>query len=214
MQTISYEELRRALGKVTVDNEFYVLPDPVTARSEILRIIGNGLAKSVAETSGKVSAMASKLKGFLSNLELPVADYKIHPITYGLINYIDHLHQASKDFGSDNVPLKEAINQMVFLDLDKVFDKQRSKILQLTNVGDVARVGLRCLREEKEVMYGSSTTESTYTASQSLALSIKNSTSMLRDELNDIDKVIAPVDPMAAYAALFGMTMQSFSTED
>jgi hypothetical protein len=68
-----------------------------------------------------------------------------------LINHVEGLDKVSKDVDGGNIPLEEAINHMVFLDISSTLSGFRNKILDLLTVGDVARRGLRRLKEEQEV---------------------------------------------------------------
>jgi hypothetical protein len=172
------------------------------------RIIGNGLATLVQNKTSEIFKYKEKLTDYLKTFS-EYEDFKLFPIIHGLKNHVVGLNNISKEFGANNIPLKEAIDHMVFLDITNVLSGKRNNILELVTAGKVSKIGLKRLREEQDVVYGSATAESSFDNANALAINIKNSSQTLLNDLENIDIKPQPVqteaDYAAAYAKMFGL---------
>jgi hypothetical protein len=211
---LTYDSMRTILCRASVLNDYYVLPGPITVHDEMSRIIGNGLSSSVQSKTLKLSSYANEVEKYLSSLA-EWDDFKKFPILHGIINHVRALDKISKDFDGGSLPLKEAINHMVFLDISSVVKSSRNKILDLLTAGDIARRGLKRLREEQEVWYGSASATSTWDSAPGLGLNIRFSNADLINKLNKYLKP-KPKPVVNAYSSLtaYAMAWQTFYEPD
>jgi len=85
---------------------------------------------------------------------------------------------------SDEVSLYNASKEIQDLNIDSLFNKDRNKVQSIINIGSMVRNGFSILNKTDEIYYGSSTTESTFTAPNDLIKSIqKNYSIELLDEV-------------------------------
>jgi len=205
---LTYDKIREVLAYNSWQNEYYVLPSPQVALSEMKRVIGNGLATLVQNKTSTIFKYKDKLVNYLSSFS-EYEDFKSFPIIQGLKNHVSGLNEISKEFSANNIPLKDAITHMIFLDIDSVLSSQRNKILELVTAGKVSKIGLKRLQSEQDVVYGSATAESSFDNANALAINIKSSTQTLLNELENINIKPQPVqteaDYAAAYAKMFGL---------
>lgn len=75
---------------------------------------------------------------------------------------------------SDDITLHNASKEIQDLDIEKIFNKDRNKIRSLMTIGSIIRGGFKILNNTHEIYYGSSTTESTFTAPNDLVKSLKH----------------------------------------
>jgi hypothetical protein len=75
-------------------------------------------------------------------------DFSKLPIFTSLENYVNKLIDNSKETNIMSLPLKEAMANMVFLDIDNILAGGRTKIDTLVTYGDISRIGLKRLRDE------------------------------------------------------------------
>lgn len=128
-------------------NDNYNLPGPSIIQSSVDWVIGNGLASAVVSQTKKVRAMGDKVQDYFLNLTTDRSLFSTFPIYRSFENYVDRLTNSSRDFENGVTTLSEAINHMVFLDIDQVLAGKRTKISSAVTAGDVVRRGFRCLSE-------------------------------------------------------------------
>jgi hypothetical protein len=74
---------------------------------------------------------------------------------------------------SDDIILHNASKEIQDLDIENIFNKDRNKIRSLMTIGSIIRGGFKILNSTHEIYYGSSTTESTFTAPNDLIKSLQ-----------------------------------------
>lgn len=206
LNNLTYDSLRTILAYASASNDVYVLPSSEVALSEMKRISGNGLAQLVSNKTNSLFHFGNKLIEYFTINQFPKEYWIDLPIVRGLYNHANGLLKISKDFTEDNISLKDAIDHMIFLDISTVLAGERNKILSLATIGQVSRIGLKRLKEETDVYFGSAASMTdprfpwalgvkatdTYNNASGLALTINESTKLLISDLDD--KMIVKVD--------------------
>jgi hypothetical protein len=85
---------------------------------------------------------------------------------------------------SDSIVLHNAAKEISDLDIEKIFNKDRNKIQSIINIGSIIRSGFSILNKTNEIYYGSSTTESTFTAPSDIIKSLQMN--YVNNELSNI----------------------------
>jgi hypothetical protein len=211
------DRIRRILAVATHSNENYQVPGPGAVLDELSRVLGLGLGKVVSKSASSVLNLVNRLDFYKEIYKIDdVNDFRFTPIFIGIKNHIDRLLATASEWdASDSIPLTEVADNLCQLDIDHIFSKERNKILSLVKVGEITMKGLVALGKEDDIYYGSSTTESTYTANSSLHFAVKSTMAVA---LNDLDCISigsytsldargvalgASLDAWTAYAAMF-----------
>lgn len=173
----SYDKLR-SLFTTMVTNDHYPIPDERVALLEYKRILSSGMAGIV----GKINNSVLNNPDLLIN-KFDVEDKNLladNPVFLSICNTITRSWEIVKAWDlSDNVVLHNAAKEIHDLDIEAIFNKDRNKIRSLLLVGSMIRNGFNQLNATDEIWYGSSWTESTFTAPtdavKSLQLNFNNS---------------------------------------
>lgn len=180
------DRIRRILACATHSNENYQVPGPGAVLDELSRVLGLGLGKVVSKSASSVLNLVNRMDFYKEIYKIDdINDFRFTPIFIGIKNHIDRLLLTASEWdASDSIPLTEVADNLCQLDIDHIFSKERSKILSLVKVGEITMKGLIALGKEDDIYYGSSTTESTYTANSSLHFAVKSTMAVA---LNDLD---------------------------
>jgi len=168
----SYDKLRN-LFTLLVTNEQYQIPGEGEALLEYKRILSAGMAGIVGKINNSVinnpDLLLSKFECEDKNL---LSD---HPVFVSIYNTIKQSWLIVQVWDlSDDITLHNASKEIQDLDIEKIFNKDRNKIRSLMTIGSIIRGGFKILNNTHEIYYGSSTTESTFTAPNDLVKSLKH----------------------------------------
>lgn len=191
---VTLDKAREVLAKATVTNESYVVPQDSVVLREIRRALGLGLKEMVLGAMRKSINIATKLtdKKSVYGLE-DVNELRYTPIFQGVMNHIETLLATAQEWDSqDSISIQEVADKMVQVDIDRIFSKDRNKIQSLVKIAEISRKGLNALAKEDDIMYGSSTVESTYDEVFSLHKNIKTTMDATIWELKQIQAGKAP----------------------
>jgi len=167
----SYDKLRN-LFTLLVTNEDYPIPGEKVALLEYKRILSQGMAGIIGKINNNI----------INNPDLLLSKFDIidknllsdNPIFLSIYNTIKQSWSIVQTWDlSDDITLHNASKEIQDLDIDKIFNKDRNKIQSLMTMGSIVRGGFRILNNTHEIYYGSSTTESTFTAPNDLIKSLQ-----------------------------------------
>lgn len=158
----SYDKLRN-LFTTLVNNDDYPIPGDEVALLEYKRILSQGMAGIVGSINNRI---ITNPKLLLSKFE--VEDKNLlndNPVFVAIANTIRRSWETVQSWDlSDSVILHNAAHEIQDLNIDSIFNKDRNKIQSLLTIGKMVRDGFNLLNKTHEIYYGSSTTESTFTA--------------------------------------------------
>jgi len=167
----SYDKLRN-LFTLLVTNDDYPIPGEGVALLEYKRILSQGMAGIVGKINNNI----------INNPDLLLSKFDItdknllsdNPVFLSIYNTIKQSWLIVQTWDlSDDVILHNASKEIQDLDIEKIFNKDRNKIQSLMTIGSIIRGGFRILNNTHEIYYGSSTTESTFTAPNDLIKSLQ-----------------------------------------
>jgi hypothetical protein len=186
--------MRTILSEATVLNDLYQPPQAEEEiRSEMERVLGLGMAGVVSGGALKVVSIFEKVKDENPYDLEDLNDLRNTPVFIGIYNHIEQLFEVAQQWDQELIPVQVAAENLVQLDIKAIFNKERNKIQTLVKVGEISMMGLRALAAEQFVMYGSSTSESTYTASRTLHKSVSSTLAVATKDLKSIvDGTYAP----------------------
>jgi hypothetical protein len=167
----NYDKLR-SLFTILVTNEQYQIPGEGVALLEYKRILSQGMAGIVGKINNSVinnpDLLLSKFdvddKNLLNNNTMFIAIYNTIKQSWNTVQSWDL---------SDSIILHNAAKEIQDLNIEAIFNKDRNKILSLVTIGSIVRNGFSLLNRTTEIYYGSSTTESTFTAPNDLIKSLQ-----------------------------------------
>jgi hypothetical protein len=168
----SYDKLR-SLFTYFVTNEEYPIPGEGVALLEYKRILSQGMAKIVGKINNNIITNPDLLLSKFEN----ISDKNLlsdNPVFISIYNTIKRSWLIVQTWDlSDDITLHNASKEIQDLDIESIFNKDRNKIRSLMTFGSIIRGGFDILNNTTEIYYGSSTTESTFTAPNDLIKSLQ-----------------------------------------
>lgn len=162
---LTEEKLKIFFNKMTKDSLYYQGPsDMITGLSELDRIISDGLVSRTSENMVKISKSFDKVMNLSKdkfNIQ-SIDELRQLPIFTSITNYLKEIKESSKTIDFKTMGLNETVNFLSLIDIDKIFNKERNKILDLLNIGQLTIKGFKINNKIDEIYYGSATTESTF----------------------------------------------------
>jgi hypothetical protein len=186
---LTYDEMRNRFAIASASNSFYTVPGPEVILSGLDRVLDRGLSKVVSGSLRGVVTLYEKIVDESAILQVETLNgLRILPVFNGIKNHIDRVFDVASSWDSKELTLSEVSKNLVQLDIEKIFTLERGEILSIVSIGSVSMKGFRHLGDEMSIIYGSSTTESTYTADRSLSKSVERTLSVLINDINVIDR--------------------------
>jgi len=121
------------------------------------------IEKNVESLDDLIDILKDKIK--ILNLS-DINEIREYPIFQSILVYTKDLQEKIKSYSVEGFDVHQACKDLVTLDINSIFDKERNKILELLNIGKVYIKGSNIINETDEIYYGSSSGLSTYTASE------------------------------------------------
>lgn len=144
----SYEKLRKVFHNYY--HEYYPIPSPGVALSEFERILGYGMKSLVNNSLFRSLSLSNdvidKYKTKYDNL-LYLAN---EPIIIGIINYVDSLNYTIQEWDYDLKSVYQCSKDIMSLDIDSIFDKNRRIINPILNIGKMFFKGINLIHDEYE----------------------------------------------------------------
>jgi len=152
-----------------ITNELYLVPNQSLIRSEIERVMGDGLGLLAGNNLKKLNSIFETIKTKSKIFDLKdLNELNDYVIFHGIVNYIEKFKETVKSWDCSNLDIRQCSKELLLLDIDSFFDKDRNKILDLMNMGKIFKKGISNINQNEEIMYGSATAESTFTSSRDL----------------------------------------------
>nr|UPW42199.1 MAG: putative RNA dependent RNA polymerase [Xinjiang mito-like virus 61] len=148
---LTEESLRIFLHKV-IKNDSYLVP---TSRAvlfeELNRILGDGLVRLVSQNLDNTSKIISNL---ITRSEILCDDFDVnylrkYPIFRSILNHCVLAEEAISKWGFSS-DLLMASKELVQLDINNLFDKERNKILSLLNIGKILSSGIHVINQDTD----------------------------------------------------------------
>nr|UPW42058.1 MAG: putative RNA dependent RNA polymerase [Xinjiang mito-like virus 40] len=134
----NYENIRNIFCSY-VRNDNYVIPYPKVVRSEINRILGDGLAQI---TLNNAYATTSWLKTLKSNLyEGDETDLGTDPLFISVLSSLKRLIEGIDKFDFTQIDLLLSNKAFSGLNVESIFSNKRNKILEVIEIGKSFRKG-------------------------------------------------------------------------
>jgi hypothetical protein len=182
----TYNSLRELLAR-NIQNEYYVLPNDNLIHQCFDDVIQMGLGKSIGNSLNQLSVMTDDLIDKKDQLELSdINDMRFLPIFRGIVNHVNKYYETVQkwDFTESNFRQKQ--KDLLTLNIDNLFSKERNKTLELLNTGKIFSLGFNKINQTDEIMFGSSTVESTWTFTADIMKLVQGGYSMNLNTLTDI----------------------------
>jgi len=165
----TYDSLRTLMCN-NITNEDYMIPNSLSViHQEIDDVIGKGVGSTVKKSLNSLTSLARKLELKSDDLGLESPnELRFLPIFKGIVNHLDRYIETIAEWEPSSKTFREKSKDLLLLDIDKVFSKERNKTLELLNTGKILSKGFREINLTNDIMYGSSLGESTYTYNNDL----------------------------------------------
>jgi len=202
---LTYDSLRELLC-LNIKNEQFMIPDEQLIHTAYDDVVAQGMGGSVKNSMVSLNNLASKVieNKTVYNLEDP-NELRNYPIFKGIVNYINNYKDSVSKWDVNHLNYRQKSKELLMLNIDHVFGKERNKTLELLNTGKIFSLGFKKINETDEIMYGSSIGESTYSYNQDLFSLIQNNYSIDLKKLIELDegtyKEPVKATPASAYDA-------------
>jgi hypothetical protein len=158
----SYDKLRK-LFCYKVKNDEYVIPGEREALLEYKRILVTGMAKVVGNMNKNIIALPKKFLDKFPNENKN--DLVINPLFISVYNVLKRMWSYVDEYKSNSDLCLHSLSKKVTdINIDSLFNKDRNKVQSLLLIGKILDSGFNEINKTTEIYYGSSWTESTFTA--------------------------------------------------
>jgi hypothetical protein len=165
-----------------ITNELYCIPDEKDSLLEIKKILSIGLKNNVLANVNRLTLFSeSLLQKYESITDKNFIRYD--PTFIGIYNYIRNLYDKTQTWEVD-ANLANLFKDMIIIDIDKVYSKERIKYSSLFTLSSSIEKGFKVVNQTDEIYYGSSSVVSTFDPS-GLEVVFKNSI-----ELEDLNTIV------------------------
>jgi len=190
-RVFGYENLdrgRNLLSKLTYNIDTYQIPSEQLIHQEFDRIVFEGvnvITGTFVENVNKTFKILEDKSLNYFNLK-SINGLRKFPIFKGILNHIRNLEKVLNnfDFSRDLLQLSK---ELIVLDLDNVFNKERNKVLDMLNVGKSLNKGLRILRTPSEP-YNMSSNRQVFDNAQMLHGGVQGKLDLLLLDLESVNK--------------------------
>ncbi|AKN79252.1 RNA-dependent RNA polymerases [Alternaria brassicicola mitovirus] len=194
-----------------ITNDYYVIPNNNLIHQIYDDVISLGLGKSIENSMNNLNTISSKIIDKKDLLKLDdINEIRNYPIFKGILNHIDRYKDTVKSWDNDIKTFRQKSKDLMMLNIDSLFNKERNKTLELLNTGKIFNLGFKKLNQMDEIMYGSAIVESTYSYTKDLFPLIQNNYGIKLNELEKLEQgtYVAEVkkteaDVMDAWAKFF-----------
>jgi hypothetical protein len=134
----SYDKVRR-LFSLNIKSDDYMIPNEREALSELERILSFGLTSRILQINRNIISNPSNLLD-----KFQVTDVNLlstNPVFLAIFNTISKLQDIKLDFEITN--LYNISKEIVDLNIDSIFNKERNKIQSLIEIGKILKDGFK-----------------------------------------------------------------------
>lgn len=154
-----YNKIRNLLS-YNINNPDYMIPNEGEALSELERILSMGLTKRLLQMVPKI---IMDPKPLISKFGIDEKDrnlLKDNPVFLAIYCQVNKLRKIKID---NLTSIHNISKELVDLNIDSIFNKERNKIQSLIEIGKVLKMGFNKINSTTEVYYGSATITDSYT---------------------------------------------------
>nr|UPW42141.1 MAG: putative RNA dependent RNA polymerase [Zhejiang mito-like virus 10] len=182
----TYNSLRELLAR-NIQNEYYVLPNGDLIHQAFDDVIQMGLGKSIGNSLTVLGQIADDVIDKKDQLNLQDINELRHlPIFRGIVNHINRYTDTVKSWNFTESTFRQKSKDLLVLNIDNLFSKERNKTLELLNTGKIFSLGFNKINQTDEIMFGSSTVESTWTFTSDVMTLIQGGYSMNLNTFTEI----------------------------
>jgi len=181
-----------------------MIPNDNLIHSLLNDIIGLGIGKTVKNSMVKLNTLTESIisnKNYLNEDE--VNNLRYYPVFTGINNYLNNYKDQVSNWQVNSVNFRQRSKELLMLNIDNVFNKERNKTLELLNTGKIFKLGFDQINSTDEIMYGSSIGESTYSYNADLTNHISNNYSMTFNKLNEINNGTYKVQELRSSESIY-----------
>jgi uncharacterized protein YqhQ len=121
-----------------------------------------GLGKSIGNSLTVLGSISDDLIDKKDQLNLTdINELRFLPIFRGIVNHINRYTQTVKSWDFSESNFRQKSKDLLVLNIDNLFSKERNKTLELLNTGKIFSLGFNKINQTDEIMFGSSSVEST-----------------------------------------------------
>lgn len=174
-----------------IKNDYYVIPNDNLIHQVYDDVIKMGLGKSVENSLMNLHSIFPNLIGRKEQLSLEdINDIRHYPIFKGIVNHVKRYRDIVKGWDNNIQTFRQKSKDLITLNIDSLFSKERNKTLELLNTGRIFTLGFNQINDTDEIYYGSSSSqiESTYTSTGDLFEVIHEDYTMAIKELEQLDQ--------------------------
>jgi len=184
----TYDSLRNLMC-TNITNEDYMIPNSLSVvHQEIDDVIGKGVGSTVKKSLNSLSSLARKLEERSDDLGLESPnELRNLPVFKGIVNHLNKYLETIAEWEPSSKTFRQKSKDLLLLDIDKVFNKERNKTLELLNTGKILSKGFREINITNDIMYGSSLGESTYTYNNDLFNLVQGNYAVSLEKINKLD---------------------------
>jgi hypothetical protein len=187
----------RELLAMNIHNEQYVLPSNNLIHQCFDDVIQMGLGKSIGNSLTVLGSISDDLIDKKDQLNLSdINELRFLPIFRGIVNHINRYTQTVKSWDFTESNFRQKSKDLLVLNIDNLFSKERNKTLELLNTGKIFSLGFNKINQTDEIMFGSSSVESTWTFTADIMRLVQSGYSMNLDTFTEIlqGKYVPPKD--------------------
>jgi len=172
-----------------ITNDYYVIPNNNLIHHVYDDVIKMGLGKSIENSLSNLFSLSTKIIGKKDQLNLEdINEIRNYPVFKGIVNHIDRFKETVRSWDNNILTFRQKSKDLLMLNIDNVFSKERNKTLELLNTGKIFSLGFKGINETDEIYYGSASVESTYTSNSDLFNRIEKDYSIKLKELEQLDQ--------------------------
>jgi hypothetical protein len=171
---VFHKSLDYAFGYATIDslreilclnitNDSFVIPSGDVIHQVYDDVISQGIGKSVEKSMKELALLGQKLIYNTESIDIDDPnELRFHPLFTGVCNYINSYKENVSKWEINSLNYRQKSKELLMLNIDHVFGKERNKTLELLNTGKIFSIGFKKINSMDEIMYGSSIGESSY----------------------------------------------------
>jgi len=194
----------RELISNNLNNDLVMIPNDNLIHSLLNDIIGLGIGKTVKNSMVKLNTLVESIisnRNYLNEDE--INNLRYYPVFTGINNYLNNYKDQVSNWQVNSVNFRQRSKELLMLNIDNVFNKERNKTLELLNTGKIFKLGFDEINSTDEIIYGSSIGESTYSYSSDLTNHISNNYSMTFNKLNEINNGTYKVEELRSSKSIY-----------
>jgi len=150
---VTYDQYRKFFCD-QVTNDEYIIPTPGVVLSEIDRVLGEGLKTLISKKIIEVQDIYYQIVGNQYYGKLQLDEYSYLPLYHSIVNYLQSLHDTAQSWNTKEISILECSRNMVMIDINSIYNKDRNKVQSLYNIGKLWSKGISLINSPKKKATG------------------------------------------------------------